>query len=102
MTGGASAFLCIVDDYSRECLATVVDTSLGRVRAVRELERLAIPASNAVRHSSQRPRNRTDKLRGAALGDAKGSRGTTWSRGKRVQNTFVESFNSKLRDECLN
>jgi putative transposase len=34
--------LCIVDDYSRECLATVVDTSLGRVRAVRELERLAI------------------------------------------------------------
>jgi putative transposase len=33
--------LCIVDDYSRECLATVVDTSLGGVRVVRELERLA-------------------------------------------------------------
>jgi len=32
--------LCIVDDYSRECLATVVDTSLGGVRVVRELERL--------------------------------------------------------------
>src|SRR6202046_50386 len=33
--------LCIVDDFSRECLATVVDTSLGGVRVVRELERLA-------------------------------------------------------------
>ena len=32
--------LCMVDDFSRECLATVVDTSLGGVRVVRELERL--------------------------------------------------------------
>jgi transposase InsO family protein len=32
--------LCVVDDFSRECLATVVDTSLGGVRVVRELERL--------------------------------------------------------------
>ena len=32
--------LCIVDDFSRECLATVVDTSLGGVRVVRELQRL--------------------------------------------------------------
>jgi transposase InsO family protein len=30
--------LCIVDDFSRECLAAVVDTSLGGVRVVRELE----------------------------------------------------------------
>jgi len=29
-----------VDDFSRECLATVVDTSLSGVRVVRELERL--------------------------------------------------------------
>jgi putative transposase len=33
--------LCVVDDFSRECLATVVDTSLGGVRVARELERLA-------------------------------------------------------------
>jgi putative transposase len=30
---------CVVDDFSRECLATVVDTSIGGVRVVRELER---------------------------------------------------------------
>ena len=34
--------LCMVDDFSRECLAAVVDTSLGGVRVVRELERLTI------------------------------------------------------------
>ena len=38
--------LCIVDDFSRECLAAVVDTSLGGVRVVRELERLTIEASH--------------------------------------------------------
>jgi len=32
--------LCVVDDFSRECLACVVDTSLSGVRVVRELERL--------------------------------------------------------------
>ena len=34
--------LCVVDDFSRECLATVVDTSLSGVRVVRELERLGV------------------------------------------------------------
>ena len=34
--------LCIVDDFSRECLAAVIDTSLGGVRVARELERLTI------------------------------------------------------------
>jgi transposase InsO family protein len=31
---------CVVDDFSRECLATIVDISIGGVRVVRELERL--------------------------------------------------------------
>jgi putative transposase len=30
----------VVDDFSRECLTCVVDTSLSGVRVVRELERL--------------------------------------------------------------
>jgi putative transposase len=32
--------LCVVDDFSSDCLACVVDTSLSGVRVVRELERL--------------------------------------------------------------
>jgi len=39
-TGRRYRILCIVDDFSRECLATVVDTSLSGMRVVRELERL--------------------------------------------------------------
>lgn len=31
-----------MDDFSRECLATVVDTSIGGVRVVRELDRLVM------------------------------------------------------------
>ncbi len=34
--------LCIVDDLSRECLATVVDASLSGVRVVREPERFSL------------------------------------------------------------
>jgi putative transposase len=33
--------LCVVDDFSRECLACVIDTSISGVRVVRELEHLA-------------------------------------------------------------
>ena len=34
----------VVDDFSRECLATVVDTSIGGMRVVCELERLVVGA----------------------------------------------------------
>jgi transposase InsO family protein len=34
--------LCVVDDFSREGLATVVDTALGGVRVVRELDQLTL------------------------------------------------------------
>ena len=33
--------LCVIDDFSRECLATIVDTSISGVRVARELDRIA-------------------------------------------------------------
>ena len=92
--------LCIVDDFSRECLATVVDTSLGGVRVVRELERLATERALPQIVVSD---NRTELTSGAVLRWATGR--LRWhyiEPGKPVHNAFVESFNSKLRDECLN
>src|SRR5580700_4997945 len=92
--------LCIVDDFSRECLATVVDTSLGGVRVVRELERLAIERATPETVVSD---NGTELTSCAVLRWA--TRRVAWhyiEPGKPVQNAFVESFNSKLRDECLN
>jgi putative transposase len=92
--------LCVVDDFSRECLATVVDTSLGGVRVVRELERLTTERSLPRVVVSD---NGTELTSGAVLRWATGR--LDWhyiEPGKPVQNAFVESFNSKLRDECLN
>src|SRR5215472_3769951 len=92
--------LCIVDDFSRECLATVVDTSLGGVRVVRELERLTTKRAMPEMVVSD---NGTELTSGAVLRWA--TRRIAWhyiEPGKPVQNAFIESFNSKLRDECLN
>jgi len=92
--------LCVVDDFSRECLATVVDTSLGGVRVVRELERLATERAVPQVMVSD---NGTELTSGAVLRWATGR--LAWhyiEPGKPVQNAFIESFNSRLRDECLN
>jgi putative transposase len=92
--------LCIVDDFSREGLATVVDTSLGGVRVVRELERLVHERGTPGVIVSD---NGTELTSCAVLRWATGR--LDWhyiEPGKPVQNAFIESFNSKLRDECLN
>ena len=90
--------LCVVDDFSRECLATVVDTSLSGIRVVRELDRLTRERATPTMIVSD---NGTELTSVAVL------KWTTdrlaWhyiQPGKPVQNAFVESFNSELRDEC--
>jgi len=91
---------CVVDDFSRECLATVVDTSIGGVRVVRELERLVTERGGPSVIVSDNGRELTSV---AVLRWSIGR--LDWhyiAPGKPVQNAFVESFNSRLRDECLN
>jgi putative transposase len=92
--------LCIVDDFSRECLTTVVDTSLGGVRVVRELE--VVVNQRGWPHTIVRD-NGTELTSNAVLRWA--TERVSWhyiQPGKLVQNAFIESFNSRLRDECLN
>ena len=92
--------LCIADDFSRECLATVVDTSLSGVRVVRELERLTRERATPKVIVSD---NGTELTSVAVLRRATDRVGWHYIQpGKPVQNAFIESFNSKLRDECLN
>jgi len=92
--------LCIVDDFSRECLATVVDTSLSGVRVVRELDRLILERATPDTIVSD---NGTELTSIAVLRWAADHVGWHYIQpGKPVQNAFIESFNSKLRDECLN
>jgi len=92
--------LCIVDDFTRECLATVVDTSLSGVRVVRELERITLERATPKVIVSD---NGTELTSVAVLRWAIDRLDWHYIQpGKPVQNAFIESFNSKLRDECLN
>src|SRR5271166_3481776 len=92
--------LCVVDDFSRECLATVADTSLSGVRVVRELDRLTLERVTPRVIVSD---NGTELTSMAVLSWATDRVGWHYIQpGKPVQNACIESFNSKLRDECLN
>lgn len=93
--------LNIVDDFSRECVGQVVDVSISGMRVTRYLDELA-------------GRRRLPKVIVCDNGPEFTSKALFfWSRdtgvkphfiqpGKPTQNAFVESFNGKFRDQCLN
>jgi putative transposase len=93
--------LTIVDDYSRECPAIEVDTSINGRRVAAVLERLAevrgLPLSITVDHGPE--------FEGQVLDEWAYRRGVSLNfirPGKPVENAYVESFNGRFRDECLN
>lgn len=93
--------LCVVDDFTREALAIVVDTSLSGVRVGRELDRIIARRGWPAMIVSD---NGTELTSHAILRWQK-ERGIEWhyiAPGKPQQNGFVERFNGRLRDECLN
>lgn len=93
--------LCVVDDFTREALALVVDTSIGGRRMARELDALlAARGAPALIVSDNGP-----EMTSQAMLQWTNDTGVGWhyiDPGKPQQNGFVESFNGKLRDECLN
>lgn len=94
--------LNIVDDATRECLAIEVDTSLTGARMTRVLDRVV-----AQRQCSPRRivLDNGPECRSVALDQWAYRHGVElWfiAPGKPIENCFVESFNGKLRDECLN
>lgn len=93
--------LTVVDDYSRECLALVADNSLSGVRVARELDRVVEIRGAPCMVVSD---NGTELTSRAILAWQE-DRGVEWhyiAPGKPTQNRFIESFNGRLRDECLN
>jgi len=100
-TGQRFRTLNIVDDFSRECPAIEVDTSLPGARVVRVLERLgescSLPQEIVLDNGPE--------MIGRALDEwayRNGVRLNFIEPGKPVQNAFIESFDGKFRDECLN
>jgi len=101
VTGRRFRILTIVDDYSRECPALEVDTSLSGQRVIAVLDRLAeargLPQVITLDNGPE--------FAGKALDEwayRKGVKLNFIRPGKPVENAFVESFNGRLRDECLN
>jgi putative transposase len=104
--------LAVVDDFTRECLGLVVDTSLSGLLAEipsgicgwvgRELDRIA--ELRGCRPAMIVSDNGTE-LTSHAILHWQEERGVLWhyiAPGKPQQNGFVESFNGRFRDECLN
>jgi len=93
--------LCVIDDFSRECLATVVDNSLSGERVTRELDKIIERRGSPCMIVSD---NGTELTSNAMLKWQQDTQ-VDWhyiAPGKPMQNGFVESFNGRLRDECLN
>jgi putative transposase len=91
----------VVDDFTRECPAIEVDHSLPGERVARTLDRLSrergLPKAIVCDNGPE--------FQGQALDFWAHRHGVALSfiqPGKPVQNAFIESFNGKLRDECLN
>ena len=101
VTGRRSRALVIVDDYSRECPAIEVDTSIGGRRVVQVLERLAesrgLPDVVTLDNGPA--------FTGKALDEWAYSRGVNLNLirpSKPIENAYAESFIGRLRDEYLN
>jgi putative transposase len=93
--------LNIVDDFTRECVAIEVDRSLPGLRVTRVLDRLAagvgLPQTIVVDNGPEFAGRTVD-----AWAYARGVTLRFIRPGKPIENAYVESFNGKFRDECLN
>jgi len=100
-SGRAIRVLSVVDTFTRECLALEVDTSFASRRVTRVLDEIIAERGQPKRLLMDNGSELTSRH---FL-----SWGVEWKLelayiqpGKPVQNAHVESFNGKLRDECLN
>ena len=93
--------MAVPKSFTRECLALVADTSLPGLRVARELDvvitRRGCPAIIVSDNGTE--------LTSMTMLRWSQEHGIEWhyiAPGKPQQNAFVESFNGRLRDECLN
>jgi len=99
--GRVLKLLCVVDEYTRECLAIEVGASLRSQDVILTLSRLMrlygkpafVRSDNGAEFTAAKVMR---WLRDHAIGPAFIAPGSPW------QNGVIESFNGKLRDELLN
>ena len=93
--------LTVVDQFTRECLLLYADSTLSGEKVAAELERVVrargVPMSITVDNGSEFASRAMD-----AWAYGHGIRLDFIRPGKPVENGYIESFNGRLRDECLN
>ena len=93
--------LNIVDDYSRACVGQLVDTSISGARVARYLDELLQTRSKP----KSKVMDNGPELTSKAMffwSQKTGVKLNFIQPGKPTQNAFVESFNGRFRDGCLN
>ncbi len=100
-TGRRFRILTIVDNYSRECPWLEVDTSIGGERVCRVLDQIAATRGTPEMITV----DNGPEFSGRALDEWAYQRGVKLNfirPGKPTENAYIESFNGKFREECLN
>jgi putative transposase len=99
--GRAIKVLSVVDEYTRKCFRIEVDTSINGVRVTRVLTEIAqlegLPEIIVIDNGPEFIGNALD-----AWAYQRGVKLTFIRPGKPVENAYIESFNGRFRDECLN
>jgi len=91
----------LIDEYTRKCLKIDADTSITGRRVTQALEVVSycegLPEMIIIDNGPEFISNALDKW-----AYERGIRLFFITPGKPVENTFIESFNGRFRDECLN
>ncbi len=91
----------LVDEFSRECPAIEVDTSISAARVIRVLDRVAeergLPDEILIDNGTEFTSKALE-----AWAHRRGVKLRFSRPGKPNDNPYIESFNGKFRDECLN
>jgi putative transposase len=99
--GRTFRLLNVVDDFSRECLMIDAATSIPGTRVVRVLDELAeirgLPKMIVIDNGPEFTSRALDEW-----AYRRGVRLLFITPGRPIENAYIESFNGKFRDECLN
>jgi putative transposase len=90
----------MVDEHTRECLGGLVERNITGRHLIDELDRLAVDPGLSGR-AALRPRPRARLRRDGRLG-RRTRRPAGHPTGQPWRNGYIESFNSRGRDQCLN
>lgn len=99
--GGKLRILTVVDEYTRECLALRVGRSMSSLQVIEILKWLFLLRGHPEYLRSDNGPEFVAKAIQKWLGD-KGCGTIYINPGSPWENPYIESFNGKFRDECLN